>query len=104
MALIYPEGESPEVLLQKPVTLGGGKKPHSHLKRDVDVLSNRCERGRHENNREKILAVRGTSYMAAGRCFGVSFFYVDISPAQSIERGVSLISRLTLEVHPVFVR
>lgn len=42
MALIYADGEGPEVLPQKVVTVEGGKKPHSHKKRDVDVLSNRC--------------------------------------------------------------
>ncbi|CAM9251703.1 unnamed protein product [Ectocarpus fasciculatus] len=41
VALIYPDGEGPEVLPQKVVTVEGGKKPHSHLRRDVDVLSNR---------------------------------------------------------------
>lgn len=41
VALIYPNGEGPEVLPQKVVTVEGGKKPHSHLRRDVDVLSNR---------------------------------------------------------------
>lgn len=42
MALMYADGEGPEVLPQKVVTVEGGKKPHSHKKRDVDVLSNRC--------------------------------------------------------------
>ncbi|CAN0486543.1 unnamed protein product, partial [Ectocarpus sp. 12 AP-2014] len=41
VALIYPNGEGPEVLPQKVVMVEGGKKPHSHLRRDVDVLSNR---------------------------------------------------------------
>lgn len=41
MALLYPDGEGPEVMPQKVVTVEGGKKPHSHKKRDVDVLSNR---------------------------------------------------------------
>ncbi|CAM9647124.1 unnamed protein product, partial [Hapterophycus canaliculatus] len=41
VALIYADGEGPEVLPQKVVTVEGGKKPHSHLRRDVDVLSNR---------------------------------------------------------------
>lgn len=41
LSLLYPEGESPDVLPQKVVTVEGGKKPFSHLRRDVDVLSNR---------------------------------------------------------------
>ncbi|CAB1119297.1 unnamed protein product [Ectocarpus sp. CCAP 1310/34] len=41
VALIYPNDKGPEVLPQKVVTVEGGKKPHSHLRRDVDVLSNR---------------------------------------------------------------
>lgn len=41
VALIYAEGEGPEIIPQKVVTVEGGKKPHSHQKRDVDVLSNR---------------------------------------------------------------
>lgn len=44
MALIYPDGEGPDVLPQRVVTVEGGKKPHSHMRRDVDVLSNRCVR------------------------------------------------------------
>lgn len=48
VALIYPDGEGPEVLPQRVVTVEGGKKPHSHLRRDVDVLSNRCVRVYHE--------------------------------------------------------
>lgn len=43
MALIYADGEGPEVQPQRVVTVEGGKKPHSHKRRDVDVLSNRCK-------------------------------------------------------------
>lgn len=41
VALIYADGESPELLPQKAVAAEGEKKPRSHMKRDVDILSNR---------------------------------------------------------------
>lgn len=39
-ALLYPEGERAEVHQQQSV-VGGGKKPYTHKKRDVDVITNR---------------------------------------------------------------
>lgn len=41
LALIYNDEQLPTVLPQKEAALEGGQKPYSHLRRDVDVLSNR---------------------------------------------------------------
>ena len=47
-ALIYSDRELPKVMPPKALSVEGEKKPRSHMRRDVDILSNRCavfERG-----------------------------------------------------------
>lgn len=65
LALIYPEGESPVVLPQKATILESGKKPYSHKRRDVDVLSNRCV-SKHGN----VPVLSLSSYYAISGCRG----------------------------------
>eukprot|EP00752_Nemacystus_decipiens_P006911 g6205.t1 len=60
-SVVFLVGAGPEVIPQKVVTVEGGKKPHSHKKRDVDVLSNRFLEKHEERMAEEKRFLRETA-------------------------------------------